>query len=74
MDWDFLAINGLFAPAGTPAPVLARLNAEAAAILQDPAVRARITATGAILGPPHAASLGAAFRRDWERAVTARQR
>ena len=74
VDWDALAINALFAPAGTPAAVLARLNAESAAILQDPAIRARITAMGAILGPPDAASLGAAFLRDWNRARAARQR
>lgn len=74
VDWDFLAINALFAPAATPPAILARLNAEAAAILADPAVRARITATGAILGPPDAASLGATFARDWQRALAARQR
>jgi tripartite-type tricarboxylate transporter receptor subunit TctC len=74
VDWDFLAINALFAPAGTPAAVIGRLNAEAAAILQDPAVRTRIASVGAILGPLDSASLGESFRRDWERAVAARQR
>lgn len=74
VDWDALAINALFAPAGTPAATIARLNAESAAILQDAEIRARIVAMGAILGPPDAASLGATFLRDWNRARAARQR
>lgn len=74
IEYDGLAINALFAPAGTPAAALARLNAESAAILQDPEVRARITGLGGILGPPDAASLGATFLRDWNRARAARQR
>ena len=37
---------GLFAPAGTPAAVLARLNAEINRLLQDADIRARITASG----------------------------
>lgn len=39
---------GLFAPTGVPAGVLARLGAEAAAAAGDPAVAARISATGSI--------------------------
>lgn len=66
--YDGLAINAIFAPMGTPAPIVARLNREIAAILQEPALRARIEGLGAVLGPPDAASLGATFRRDWERA------
>lgn len=38
---------GLFAPAGTPAPVVAKLQSEVAAILEQPAVRKRMTELGA---------------------------
>jgi tripartite-type tricarboxylate transporter receptor subunit TctC len=41
------AWNALFAPAGTPPAILARLNREANAILADPAVRARFLELGA---------------------------
>ncbi len=36
---ESLAWNGLFAPAGTPEAVVARINADVNAVLQDPAVR-----------------------------------
>lgn len=39
---------GLMTPAGTPEPVLARLEAEAVAAVADPAVAARIVETGSI--------------------------
>ena len=38
---------GLFAPAGTPAPVVARLSASIAAAVADPAVQARLKELGA---------------------------
>jgi tripartite-type tricarboxylate transporter receptor subunit TctC len=66
--FDTLAVNAIFAPAGTPPEILARLNAEVAAILQEPAVRARIETTGGIFGPTDIASLRARFQRDWNRA------
>ena len=45
---------GLFAPAGTPAEIVARLNAEANKALQSPDVRERLSALGttAKIGPP----------------------
>jgi tripartite-type tricarboxylate transporter receptor subunit TctC len=42
-DWA-----GLFAPAGTPAPVLARLSAAMGQALADPALRERLAAIGAV--------------------------
>jgi tripartite-type tricarboxylate transporter receptor subunit TctC len=39
---------GLFAPAGTPEPVLARLHAEVNAALADPALRQRYDAAGGL--------------------------
>jgi tripartite-type tricarboxylate transporter receptor subunit TctC len=74
VPYDGLAANALFAPAGTPEPLLARLNAEIAAIMAEPAMRERIAGIGALPGPPEAAALGAMFRRDWDRARAAAQR
>ncbi|MBL6454814.1 tripartite tricarboxylate transporter substrate binding protein [Belnapia sp. T6] len=39
---------GLMAPAGVPEPVLARLEAEAVAAMQDPGVAARVAETGSL--------------------------
>mgnify|MGYP001374550091 CR=1 FL=1 len=38
--------GGFFVPAGTPAPIVARLSAEIGKALQDPGVRERLTAAG----------------------------
>jgi tripartite-type tricarboxylate transporter receptor subunit TctC len=38
--------NGIFAPAGTPAAVVARLNSEANRAMNQPAVRERLTRLG----------------------------
>ncbi|MCX7892890.1 MAG: tripartite tricarboxylate transporter substrate binding protein [Burkholderiales bacterium] len=43
--------NALYAPAGTPAPIVQRLNAELQKMLADPEVRKRIEATGSIVRP-----------------------
>jgi tripartite-type tricarboxylate transporter receptor subunit TctC len=40
--------SGLFAPAGTPAPIVERLNHEARALAQTPAERARIESQGGL--------------------------
>ncbi len=74
VDYDGLAVNALFAPAGTPAAVVARLNAEAAVVLRDDEVHQRIVTLGCITGPDDVASLGASFQRDWDRARATRQR
>ena len=68
IPFDTLASNAIFVPAGTPPAIIARLNTEIAAILADPAVRARIEGTGSILGPTDIPSLRARFQRDWDRA------
>lgn len=70
--YDALAGNAIFAPAGTPPAVVARLNAGIAALLAEPAVRERIERLGAILGPPDTESLRARFQRDWDRARAGR--
>jgi tripartite-type tricarboxylate transporter receptor subunit TctC len=43
---ESLAWNGLFMPAGTPDAVLQKINADANAVLQDPAVRQALSAQG----------------------------
>ena len=43
---ESLAWNGLFAPAGTPDAVVAKINADANEVLKDPAVRQALDAQG----------------------------
>jgi tripartite-type tricarboxylate transporter receptor subunit TctC len=43
--------NALYAPAGTPAPVLAQLSAELQRVMAQPEVRKRVEATGSITRP-----------------------
>jgi tripartite-type tricarboxylate transporter receptor subunit TctC len=45
--YDVSAWDGIFAPAGTPAPVVARLNAAIRQALDDPQVRAALLSRGA---------------------------
>ncbi|NVO17446.1 MAG: tripartite tricarboxylate transporter substrate binding protein [Rhodoplanes sp.] len=54
--------QGLFAPAGTPAPVIARLNAALREALADPAVVRTFEANGMDLFPPDAQTPDAATR------------
>lgn len=54
--------HGLWVPAGTPAPVIAKLNAAMSEALADPAVRKRLEELGQDIMPPEqqtAAALGA---------------
>jgi tripartite-type tricarboxylate transporter receptor subunit TctC len=46
-DYEVLNWFGLFAPAGTPAPIVARMHAEAKAMLTAPEMKQRLTAEGA---------------------------
>jgi tripartite-type tricarboxylate transporter receptor subunit TctC len=57
---ELLGWNGFFAPARTPAPVLARLHAEIAAAARYPALASRILELGAEPGGNSAAEFGAA--------------
>lgn len=49
--------NALYAPAGTPKPIIDRLNAELVKALNQPEVRKRIENTGSIVRPGSAAQL-----------------
>ncbi|WP_198377108.1 tripartite tricarboxylate transporter substrate-binding protein [Neoroseomonas rubea] len=64
--FDLTSWNGLFAPAGTPRDIVARLESAAAAATSDPATRDRLAATGndAITGGAEA--FAAVIRRDGE--------
>ncbi len=48
--FDALAWNGLFAPAGTPADVVARINADVNAAMADPAFKQNMLKQGLIIG------------------------
>lgn len=63
---------GMFAPAGTPAPVLDRLNAEIGKALNDAVMKQRLSAAGLEPTPGTAAQLAQAMRDDldkWTRVV-----
>jgi tripartite-type tricarboxylate transporter receptor subunit TctC len=58
-DFDFTLWQGFFAPRGTPADVIARLNGEINKILADPAVRQRLVDAGANVAPMSIADFAA---------------
>jgi tripartite-type tricarboxylate transporter receptor subunit TctC len=51
-EYIFQGWNAIFAPRGTPAPVVARLDAALRAALADPAIRQRIEGLGSIPAAP----------------------
>jgi tripartite-type tricarboxylate transporter receptor subunit TctC len=66
--------QGVIAPAGTPAAIIARLNAELNAILKDPEIRKSIEDTGAQVGggtPEEFASFIRAETATWAKVVAA---
>ena len=65
MNWQ-----GFFAPKGTPAPMVERLNAAIVETLADPAVRSRLIDLGQEIFPPEQqtpAALGALNKADIEK-------
>ena len=58
--------SGLLAPAGTPAPVVAKVNAALAKILKEPAIDARLRGAGLNPGLPDNTSAGFAAFLDME--------
>jgi tripartite-type tricarboxylate transporter receptor subunit TctC len=65
---------GMFVPAGTPAAIVARLNAEFAKALADPDVKAKLIAAGQDPAPSSPEEMGAALKTDiaqWQRVVDA---
>lgn len=57
--FEALAWNGLFAPAGTPAEIVSRINADVNAVLKDPAVRESFAKQGLVIGGGTAAEFKA---------------
>jgi tripartite-type tricarboxylate transporter receptor subunit TctC len=55
---------GVFAPAGTPGPMVARLNTEIRAIISEPEMRERFAKEGALPSPIAAAEFAAIVRSD----------
>ena len=51
-DFDVVSTFGVLAPAGTPADVMARLNAELGKIMQDPAAKEQFLQQGVYVLPP----------------------
>jgi tripartite-type tricarboxylate transporter receptor subunit TctC len=50
-DYDFSLWAGVFAPRGTPQSVIDRLNKEINKAIEDPDVKARLEAAGAVVAP-----------------------
>jgi tripartite-type tricarboxylate transporter receptor subunit TctC len=59
--------QGVFVPAGTPAAIVAKLNAATHAIVADPETRAWYLKLGAELGASTPETLGAAVRKEMEK-------
>jgi len=57
--------NGILVPAGTPRPIIQRLNAEIVKILAMPEVKKRVEATGSILRPGSAEQLQKMIAEDF---------
>jgi tripartite-type tricarboxylate transporter receptor subunit TctC len=58
--------TGFFAPAGTSAEIIAKLNREIAAALANPAVQAQLAATGAQAAVTSPAAFATFVRGEWE--------
>ncbi len=63
-DFDINSWVGLLAPAKTPKPVLDKLNTELNAVLNDPAVRERLSVLGITASPGSADKFGQEMQRD----------
>ena len=73
-DYSAVGWQGIMVAAGTPAPVIARLNAEIGRVLADPALRERFASLGLEIVGGTPQQFGEFIRRDaekWREAVTA---
>ncbi|CAH0241935.1 tripartite tricarboxylate transporter substrate binding protein [Roseomonas sp. CECT 9278] len=72
--YEMLSWNAVYAPAGTPAPIVARMNGLINDIMARPGVRDRLTANGMVLrpgSPQDLATFQAAEIDKWKRLVAA---
>lgn len=65
--FDADTVFGFYAPAGTPAPVIAKLNTDINQILASPALKERINALGGVPAPMTPAEFGAKAAEDSKR-------
>ena len=65
--YDVLSWTGIFAPKGTPAAIVDRLNEALNEVLKDSEVRARLAEQGAVPGSGSPASLGAFAEAEYAR-------
>jgi tripartite-type tricarboxylate transporter receptor subunit TctC len=65
--FDVKSWYAVVAPAGTPAPIVARLNAEISRALQSPEIQQRIGEQGLDLKPGSPADLGAFMKSEYEK-------
>ncbi|MBL0148908.1 MAG: tripartite tricarboxylate transporter substrate binding protein [Ideonella sp.] len=63
---NFTSWNALYAPAGTPRPVIQRLSTELLKILANPEVKRRIEATGSIIRPGTPEALGKLTMQEYD--------
>jgi tripartite-type tricarboxylate transporter receptor subunit TctC len=63
-ELDWTAFFGLVAPAQTPEPIVARLNAALSEALADPALRERLAAQEATVAPGTSADFAALIARE----------
>ncbi len=62
--FDGAGWSGIVVPAGTPAPIIEKVNRDVVAILRDPAVAGRITAMGAVPDPTTAEGFATFIRKE----------
>ncbi len=62
--FDMPSWLGVFAPAGTPAPLIARLNETITRILNDPPVKQKLAGLGLVVAPVTPAELAEMIKRD----------
>ncbi len=65
--YSMVAWTGIFAPARTPAPIVARINQELNAVLNEPEVRAKLQDQGALPGSGSAEDLGRFAQAEYAR-------
>lgn len=65
--FDMVSWTAVFAPAGTPAPIVNRLNQELNAVLKDPEVRAKLQEQGALPGSGSPEELGQFVKAEYAR-------
>jgi tripartite-type tricarboxylate transporter receptor subunit TctC len=66
-QFEALLFSGLWAPAGTPGPIISRMNGEVVKALQAPEVQARLTQIGAVAAPTSPEEFAKLLRAEGER-------